>query len=216
VFAQAQHGKSLVLAGKREIAFDPAHDIVFDTKTKPPFHPNTLAFTAEDRQGGIVLQQRWCSVGGGFILREGEAHVSGAEVGERPFTFANAAQLLQLGSASGLTIAEMICANESAQRPEADVYKHLHRVRETMLTCVDRGLIKSGELPGGLKVKRGFPPLESRRGVRPSQAAKLRPVLKLPMSLAVARIVAAISGPTPGMLVKRPAVSSALTFAWIS
>jgi L-serine dehydratase len=161
LFARAQQEKSLVLAGKREIAFDPARDIVFDTKTKPPFHPNTVAFTAEDRQGGNLLQQRWCSVGGGFIVREGEAHASGAEVGECPFTFANAAQLLQLGNASGLTIAEMIGANERARRPEADVYNHLHRVRETMLACVDRGLIKSGELPGGLKVKRRAPAIFS-------------------------------------------------------
>jgi 3-oxoacyl-[acyl-carrier protein] reductase len=50
-----------------------------------------------------------------------------------------------------------------------------------------------------------------RETVAETQAAKSRPVLRPSMSLMVARTVAAISGPTPGMLVRRRAVSSART-----
>ncbi len=157
LFARVQTEKKLLLAGRREIAFDPVRDIVFDTKTKPPFHPNTLAFAAADAQGDISLQQRWCSVGGGFILPEGEEHGSGEAAAKCPYPFANAAQLLELGKASGLSIAEMIRANEGAWRPEAELSQHLRRVREAMLACIARGLIKGGELPGGLHVKRRAP-----------------------------------------------------------
>ena len=69
LFARAQHEKSLILAGKCEIAFDSARDIVFDTKTKPPFHPNTLSFVAKDGQGGIVMQCRVRSAERGAFLR---------------------------------------------------------------------------------------------------------------------------------------------------
>lgn len=58
-----------------------------------------------------------------------------------------------------------------------------------------------------------FPPLEESFGLSPIQAAKSRLLLKPVTSLIVARTVAAISGPTPGMLVRRLAVSSGLTLA---
>src|SRR5579863_2170056 len=52
----------------RELTFDPARDMVYDTKTRPPFHPNTLALAAADGDGALLLEQRWCSIGGGFIV----------------------------------------------------------------------------------------------------------------------------------------------------
>jgi len=59
--------KTLRLAGRQPIAFDPATDIVFDVVNTPPRHPNTLAFSARDAGGAIVAEARWLSVGGGFI-----------------------------------------------------------------------------------------------------------------------------------------------------
>ena len=64
--------KTLRLAGRKPIAFDPAADIVFDVVNSPPRHPNTLAFSARDAAGAIVAEERWLSIGGGFIQREDE------------------------------------------------------------------------------------------------------------------------------------------------
>ena len=66
--------KTLRLAGRKPIAFDPAADIVFDVVNAPPHtrHPNTLAFSARDAAGAIVAEERWLSIGGGFVQREDE------------------------------------------------------------------------------------------------------------------------------------------------
>jgi len=156
IVARARHAKRLFFAG-RDVSFDPERDIAFDTKTKPPFHPNTMMLRALDADGGLVLEQRWCSIGGGFVVREGEKPESGGGEVPSPFPFADGDHLLRLGRASGLSIAEMALANERARRPAEEVKAHLRRVRETMFACVERGLSTSGELPGGLKVTRRAP-----------------------------------------------------------
>jgi L-serine dehydratase len=153
VYAKALAGEPLVL-GEVYVPFALGRDIVFDTVNLPPAHPNTLAFRALDREDGVVFEERWLSVGGGFVVREGEEG-GGAESGAPdPFPYSNAAEMLTQGARSGLTIAQMQLANESARRPGEEVAAHLLSIRETMLSCVERGLQQRGELPGGLKVKR--------------------------------------------------------------
>jgi len=145
----------LPLGGERVIAFHPDADIVSDLVTHPPFHPNTLAFEAFDAAGEALFGQRWCSVGGGFIVLEGQndlpADVSAAAI---PYPYKNAAELLTMAEGAGLAIAELVQANERALRPAEEVEAYLSTVAGVMLACVDRGLKTEGELPGGLQVKR--------------------------------------------------------------
>ena len=54
---------------------------------------------------------------------------------------------------------------------------------------------------------RAFPPEENWRGTRPSQAAKSRPLLKCSIGGAKASTARAVSGPTPGIVCNRRAVS---------
>ena len=153
IVTRAHREKRLSFAG-RDLPFDVERDMAFDTKTKPPFHPNTLMLRALGGDGALVLQQRWCSIGGGFVVREGESPDDGSGKHALPYPFDDGDELLGLGRASGLSIAEIALANERARRPAEEVRAHLRRVRETMFSCVERGLRTSGELPGGLKVKR--------------------------------------------------------------
>jgi L-serine dehydratase len=70
------------------------------------------------------------------------------------YPFRSGRDLLALGIASGRTIAEMMMANEVSQRPTSDVEAYLDRVAMVMMTCIDRGMVTDGELPGGLNVRR--------------------------------------------------------------
>ncbi|WP_298282406.1 L-serine ammonia-lyase [Acidocella sp.] len=144
---------TLHLAG-RAIPFAPAGDILFDRDTPPPRHPNTLAFEAFDAAGALLAAERWCSIGGGFVIREEEPDGAGAATAPVPYPFANAAGLLRAGQETGLTIAEMVRANEVALRPAAEVLAHVDRVIATMMVAIDRGLQGEGLLPGALKVPR--------------------------------------------------------------
>src|SRR5580658_2034207 len=143
-----------ILLDGRRIGFDPRTDLVFDTATPATVHPNTMCFTASDALGAVLLQQRWCSVGGGFIALESEVGTAVADAGTVPLPFGTAAGLLEVAERTGLTIAAVILRNEQSLRPLAEIEAHLDRVAAAMMACIDRGMASPGELPGGLKVRR--------------------------------------------------------------
>jgi L-serine dehydratase len=146
--------KALNLAGRRVIAFDPTSAIRFDTLTPAPRHPNTMRFVARDAQGRALGDETWLSVGGGFIIRDGAGEDAATAEQRLPHPFRSGGELLARARASGLSIAELMRANEAALRPEGEADTHVERVLDVMFACVDRGLAQSGPLPGGLKVMR--------------------------------------------------------------
>ncbi len=144
----------LPLSDDQAIDFDAERDIVFDRQADVPRHPNTLHFTAFDEGGAVLLSERWCSVGGGFVVREEDTATTVDTAATVPYSYGDAAGLLALGQQHGLTIAEMVLANECALSPVEEVDAHLDRVAAIMLSCIERGLVAEGELPGGLHVRR--------------------------------------------------------------
>ena len=126
-------------------------DIVFDYVTPPTSHPNTLLLAAFDAEGARLAGETWLSVGGGFVVREGEALSDEGGKGY-PFPFRDAADLLRVAEANSLTIAELMRRNEDAVSGEVDV--RLDVLLDAMFACLDRGLKLEGQLPGGLKVQR--------------------------------------------------------------
>jgi L-serine dehydratase len=143
----------LPLAGRRRIVFAPTTDIVFDYVTPPTGHPNTLVLSAFDAAGETVAQETWLSVGGGFVVREGEA--LGGDGGKRyPHPFRDAVDLLKVAGALGLSIAELMRRNEAAVIGDEAVELRLDDLLEAMFACLERGLKREGQLPGGLKVQR--------------------------------------------------------------
>lgn len=154
VVAAARDAKTLRIAG-RDITFDPDADIFFDRQSDTPVHPNTLRLRALDAGGGEVLVQRWCSIGGGFIVPEdkvGEA--TPEDEAQPPFPFRTGQELLDICDRRGLTIAEVMRANELARTSAEDLDAYLDRVIDVMMACIDRGMHTDGILPGRLKVPR--------------------------------------------------------------
>jgi L-serine dehydratase len=156
IVAALTKGRPLVLPGAsaRTLRFDPARDIVFDRKSIPPRHPNTLAFRALAPDGAELLAQRWCSVGGGFVIREDAPEGPDLSAPVLPHPFASGDELLVRADAAGLSIAGLVYANECAQRAPAAVDAHVARVIATMMDCIARGIARKGVLPGGLQVHR--------------------------------------------------------------
>ncbi|MFT8420034.1 MAG: L-serine ammonia-lyase [Gluconacetobacter sp.] len=144
---------SVVIHG-RGIAFDPGADLVLDRDTIPPVHPNTMQFEACDRAGGVVACVRFCSVGGGFIVHEDATESAGYVQPDVPFDFSSGVQLLEQTGRNGLSIAEIVMANEMALRPRAEIEAYLDTIIDVMMACIERGLRQTGTLPGRLKVRR--------------------------------------------------------------
>ena len=144
------------LDGTREIAFRVDHDLVMHRRRSLPLHPNGMRFTASDAAGDEVLSSVYYSVGGGFVVDD-DATGAGrikpdATVIEHPFS--SGAQLLAQTSESGLSISEVMLANELSWRDKDTIRKELLHIWHVMRECVDNGCANTGELPGGLKVAR--------------------------------------------------------------
>ena len=144
----------LVLGGSRAIGFDCQRDLLLLDESLP-YHPNAMTLEASG-DSGLLLQQTYYSVGGGFIVEAGQ--LSGAaETGETvqlPYEFSSAEELLALCKRHGLRVSQLMMANELAWREEADVRAGLLQLWAVMRECVTNGLNNEGILPGGLKVKR--------------------------------------------------------------
>ncbi len=150
ILAEIRATQSLALGGTGPIAFADG-DIVFHPREFLPEHPNGMIFTATFADGSAYAET-YFSIGGGAILRKG-APASASNVAVRhPFT--SGADLLAIGDATDLSIADMVRANEEAWRAPAETDAFLDAVRAAMSACIDRGIAQEGILPGGLKVRR--------------------------------------------------------------
>ncbi|WP_181707069.1 L-serine ammonia-lyase [Chthonobacter rhizosphaerae] len=164
--AEIRAGKVLPLPDGRAIRFDPAEDVVFDRQQVFDRHPNAMRFQALDTDGRVLASEVWFSVGGGFVIREGD-ETGECDLVQVPHPYQVADELLSVAEAAGLSIADLTLENEAARRPRDAVIADIDRIAETMFACIDRGLQQEGELSGGLRVKRRakriFERLEERR-----------------------------------------------------
>ncbi len=143
------------------IAFRETQDLVLhgDQMTPPGAttqHPNGVRFIARDAAGAQLMMRTYFSIGGGFIIEDGEdgspkAATAGAAV---PYPFASAAELLRMAGEAGKPIWAIMLANESVLRPVEDVRAGILRIWSVMFGCIERGMAAEGILPGGLAVRR--------------------------------------------------------------
>ena len=145
--------QTLVLPNGRAIPFMVDRDIVFDSVTVCGRHPNTMDFEAFDGAGCILRRERWFSVGGGFVEQEGAPSANNGDAIFLPFPYSSMRDLLDIARRDGTRIDEIVLANEAA-RPRGDVLRSIDEVANAMSACIERGLAASGELPGGLFVRR--------------------------------------------------------------
>ena len=149
---QITASKKLLLNNKVPIDFDPANGVHFLYNETLPFHPNGLTFLA-DFNNGDSISETFYSVGGGFVVKEGEKSSGKAEV-ELPFPVNTADDLLHWCMKTGMSINEVVMENENAWRSEEETKKGLLQIWYTMRDCMYRGCHTKGELPGGLHVRR--------------------------------------------------------------
>jgi len=144
--------KKIVLLGLHEVDFDPNNDIDFLVTESLPFHPNALTFLASTRDGRSIAETYY-SVGGGFVVKEGENGAVKNQV-QLPFPINTADDLLHWCIKTGLSVSEIVMENENAWRSEDETRKGVLNIWRVMKECIYRGCHTTGVLPGGLNVKR--------------------------------------------------------------
>ena len=177
---------TLLLLGKHAVPFLTASDLLFYRDVMLPpgartVHPNGIRFVAYDQQGAALLEGTYFSIGGGFIVRDGE-DVGGLPVmtaAPLPFPFQSAAELLTMADAQGMTIAELVFCNECALRRPEEVRAGVLETWAAMRACMERGMATGGILPGGLNVRRRAQRLTERLHTRAAQGVAPDPLAPL-------------------------------------
>ena len=151
---------TLQLAGAVPLPYG-VKDMILHPLTVLPRHTNGMKFAVSDAGGNVLHEATFFSVGGGFIVREGEEDAAQQELEESkkelPLPFRTAAELLGRCQSKGLSIADIMLVNERASRSEEEIREGLLHIYSVMEACVEVSLKREGLLPGGLKVRRRAP-----------------------------------------------------------
>ena len=151
--------QKISLLGEKEISFDEALNVLFLRDQFLPEHPNAMRFTAMNANDEILFEDKWFSIGGGFIAKDPKQGVStDPEVAdELAYSFKNAKELLEKSQKANLSIPAVIKENELTWRSSDDVENEILHIWQVMQDCIQNGFQQEGILPGGLNVKRRAP-----------------------------------------------------------
>lgn len=143
----------LRLFGTHFIPFQLREDLIFHFDKCLEQHANGMKFHAWDEAGQLLHSDTYFSVGGGFVVKEGEIIGEEPPV-ELPYPISTSAELRRYCLNENANIWEIVLANEKSWRKGPEIKKGLLRIWEVMRDCVYTGCHKKGELPGGLGVSR--------------------------------------------------------------
>ncbi|CDZ95791.1 L-serine ammonia-lyase [Pseudomonas saudiphocaensis] len=153
--AAIRESGTLRLLGEKPIRFVEREHLAMILKPLS-FHPNGMIFRAFDATGLQIRSREFYSVGGGFVVDQ-QAAGSDRIIEDQtplPFPFHSGRELLALCDQHGLSISQLMLANEAAWRPEAQTRAQLLKIWQVMQDCVSAGCQTEGTLPGGLKLQR--------------------------------------------------------------
>ncbi len=148
--------KQINLGGRRMIPFEPERDVVFLYDQTLPYHANGLIFRAF-YQDGSGESQTYYSVGGGFVVKEGEENQASEMV--LPFPIDHGSELRTWCIQEHQSISEIVFRNELIWRSEEQIKAELLNIWEVMKQCMYIGAHTDGVLPGGLELARRAAPL---------------------------------------------------------
>ncbi|MBV6655733.1 MAG: L-serine ammonia-lyase, partial [Mameliella sp.] len=147
----------LHLANQHTIGFNPDQHILFHFAESLPAHANGMTLIAYSEQRSIILEETYYSVGGGFVVKEGE-EIQASDI-ELPHPIKSARELSQYCIDHQVDIWQVVFENERSWRTDTQIREELLGIWRVMQNCVYRGCHEEGMLPGGLEVIRRAPAL---------------------------------------------------------
>jgi L-serine dehydratase len=153
----------LKVAEERTLWLDQTYPIVFIAddnfiyhRTEMlPYHANGMKISAFQLDNQLVHEGIYYSIGGGFVIKEGEQDQTGAStVADMPFPINSGDELLALCAKHNMSISDIVYENEKTWRSKTEIDEGLFRIWEVMRDAIFRGCHTEGFLPGGLQVSR--------------------------------------------------------------
>ena len=149
---QIKAQKTLNLGGQNSLSFDYDQDLRFHFSERLPGHANGMILRAFSKQQERLHEATYYSVGGGFVVREGE-DVTEEKV-RLPYPIDRAEDLWRYCREENAAIWEIVLENEKTWRKPSEVKTGILHIWEVMKQCMYRGCHAEGILPGGLDVTR--------------------------------------------------------------
>ena len=119
-------------------------EVIFGETEGNFFHPNTMKIRAE-KNGEVIAEKTFYSVGGGEIKIEGETYDKARDL----YPHNSFAEIKEFCKQNNLKLWQYVEVFD-----EPDLYDYLSEVWNAMQKCVRDGLSASGVLPGGLNTER--------------------------------------------------------------
>lgn len=161
ILADIKARHRLRLPSGHEIGFVPERDVILSPEKIAIYHTNAIHVIAEGEEGKILLARRYYSIGGGFIVESDPDNFDKvtedketAHKTPQPYPVDSAADLLKWCRETGMSIPQIVRANERAWKTDELIDQGLDELWLKMKECVERGLKEEGVMPGPMKVKR--------------------------------------------------------------
>lgn len=157
ILDEIRNRQAIMLDGKHQIAFIEKDHLIFHYNKALERHANGMCFTILDKNQKTLLQRRYYSIGGGFVMSDDDFERNSMDIHHEvkvPFPFQNATELLAHCHKQKTTIANLMMQNELSWHTEAEVRAKLLEIWRAMDQCIAAGCQHTGILPGGLKIKR--------------------------------------------------------------
>jgi len=141
------------------ISFTPSQHIIFDKGEPLPEHPNGMVFELIGHDNNNLYSETYFSIGGGFIntlaeINQLQAPLKMASSASCKYPFDSANTMLEMATESDISIAQMKRVNELEHLDESTLDDGMDNIWQAMQTCIQRGLVAEGTLPGGLDILR--------------------------------------------------------------
>ena len=131
------HVNQSITIKEQSVAFNPSIDIEYRTSQQLPYHANGMECVAH--AGGEAYTSTYYSVGGGFVVKEGEDEDGAAAAVQLPYPCEASDTLLERCTEHRMSIADMVWANEQCWRSPDQIRHALSRIWAVM---------KRGHVPG--------------------------------------------------------------------
>lgn len=118
-----------------------------------PRHENGLSMRAYAGEQ-VLLDKNYYSIGGGFVVEDGDAAATAEGETTLPYPYASAGELLAHCRNTGLSLSGLVLENELRLHPRDEITSYFANIWTKMRQCMERGMKTEGVLPGPFRVPR--------------------------------------------------------------
>jgi len=154
----------LELLNKKTIKFTRDGNFKCHYNEELEYHTNGICLEAYNSEGKIIYKNNYYSVGGGFVVSDDDLKnkdennsENSKNVVKLPYVFKDMKELMDICKREKKSIWEIALENEKSFRPIDIIDRKCRKVWLVIDKAIENGLTKTGNIPGGLSLKRRAP-----------------------------------------------------------